>query len=172
MKTLCIILSLFFIATLTSCARAKTPPRLLYLQYMSEVSPDFQTKVTNAISAINAQAGYEVVALSNNGGKPLVVLNMQSSTIFAHTQYMDYECLIQIDQTNPIINNNSTDQTDLKYVFLHELGHCYGYAHTTDSSNIMYPDYPGTPYMSVAEINAAKQRITNFMAQLYQDLYK
>jgi len=173
MKNLFITLSLFFCAIiLASCQRtANPPPRLLYLQYMSEVSPAFQNKIVNAISALNAQAGREIVALSDNGGKPLVVLNMQSSTVFAHTQYLDYECLLQIDESNNIINNVSTDQTDLKYVILHELGHCYGYSHTTDPTNVMYPDYIGTAYMSGTQVADTQDRISRFLGQLIGNIY-
>lgn len=171
MRILSITVLLFFAALITSCQNAKQPPRLLYLQYMGEISPSFQTKIVNAVNSLNASAGNTIIALSDNGGKPLVILNMKSSTIFAHAQYLDYECLIEVDESNTTINNQSVDQIDLKYVLLHEVGHCYGYAHSTDPNNLMYADYIGTQYMSANQVNATLDRISRFLTQLSSNIY-
>lgn len=146
--------------------KASPPPVKLYLQYMDEVSPAFQEKIVNAINALNTQAGTEIVSLSNNGTKPLVVLNMRSSTVFAHAQYLDYQCLIQIDESNNIVNNQSVDQTDLEYIFLHEVGHCYGYEHSSDQNHVMYPDYLGTVNMLPFQVNQTLTKINNFLQEL------
>lgn len=146
--------------------KAEPPPVKLYLQYMDEISPAFQEKIVNTINVLNTQAGTEIVSLFNNGNKPLVVLNIRSNTVFAHTEYLDYQCLIKIDESNNIVNNQSFDNTDLKYIFLHEIGHCYGYEHTSNPNHIMYPTYLGTINMDPLQIEQTLTKINNFLQEL------
>lgn len=167
MKKAYIIILLFL--TLVSCQKARSPGKKLYLQYMDEISPNFQNKIISAISALNNQAGYEIISLSEKTGRPLVILNMVSDSIFAHARYLDYQCLIQIDESNQIINNSSPTQIDLKFILLHEIGHCYGFKHTNDSSNIMFPDYTGTQVMNQTQINQVLSEIQSFFQELYPE---
>lgn len=173
MNKLIIIFSLFLAgASISGCNQnISKPPKTLYLSSMDEVSPEFQQKIYEAIAALNQEAGVEIVSLSTNVGKPLNFLKKGNDTTFAHAQYLDYRCLIQIDELNQLINNNSAEQLDLKYVLLHEIGHCYGHPHVDDSSHLMYEDYPGTPGMNVVQINNVRTRINNFLQEIKLEFF-
>lgn len=167
MKTLKLIFLLFLtLPIITSCQKADNPPVQLYLSFMDEITPAFQDKIIFAIQEINQEAGKEIVSLTKlKRGKPLTILATRSNTLFAHAQYLDYHCKIEIDDSNPVVDNNDPDQVDLKYILLHEIGHCYGYKHSQSNSHIMYPDYLGTWSQGGNKANA-ESKISNFLNEL------
>jgi len=165
-----LLVSIIFI-TILGCAGPSTAPKALYLQYLGEVSPDFQSKITYAIGELNKKAGYELVSLTEKENRrPLVFLKVSSSEMFAHAEYLDYRCLIQIDDSNTISNNSSNNYLDLQYILLHEIGHCYGFQHVSDTTNVMYPDYTGTQVMNASQISALISKMSSFLAQVSQSL--
>ena len=91
------------------------------------------------------------------------MLNMRSTDTLAHTQYLDYRCLIEIDETSTITNSSPTD---LEYVILHELGHCYGLDHSSDPTSVMYPTYVGTPFMTMGQVADVITRMTSFAKRI------
>lgn len=159
------------LSSIIGCAGPSTAPKLLYLQYLDEVSPDFQSKITYAINQINTRAGYEIVSLTpSDQRRPLTILKMSSTHLFAHAEYLDYRCLIQIDDSNQISNSSSNNYLDLQYILLHELGHCYGFEHVSDQSKVMYPDYSGSAGLNATGINAIVSKMTSFMAEIRNSL--
>lgn len=168
------IFSLFLALLLTSCQpEGKAPPVKLYLSFVDEVSEDFEEKIIFAINELNTEAGYDVVSLTPlSDGKPLSILRSTKGSVFAHAQYLDYNCKIEIDDTNATANNQDPEQIDLKYILLHEIGHCYGFKHTTDSSSVMYEDYvgvygcSGSPIYCSTVTQSVKNKIQNFLDTL------
>lgn len=140
----------------------------LYVEYADGLSLNFQSKIINAIQKINLDAGGELIAFNKQNGneRPLIFANIKSNEVFAHTQSLDYRCLISIDESNPIINNNSAGQVDLRVVILHEIGHCYNLTHSTDIRSIMYPSFAGTEYLSSGQIGTLLTSLTSFAKSL------
>lgn len=147
-----IFLSLFLF--LSACSNVPAPEQKLYLQSISEVDAPFKAKIEATIQKINLDAGHDVVSLTPNGGRPLVFLKRYATDIYsptlAHTQYLDYRCLIEIDPGNVVTSHSDKD---LQYVILHELGHCYGLLHNLNSNSVMYSTYLGTENMTVSQEN-------------------
>lgn len=140
----------------------------LYVDYAGEMSPQFQDKVILAIEKINTDAGGELISLTKKDThlRPLVFANLSSTDIFAHTQPLDYRCLISIDENNSIINSNDPNVVDLRVVLLHEIGHCYNLMHTSNSSDIMYSSFAGTPYMTNPQITLLMTKMASFAQAL------
>lgn len=158
-------------SALIGCAGPSPAPKLLYLQYIDEVSPEFQSKILLAINQINSKAGFDIVSITpSSNRRPLAVLKMSSSSLFAHAEYLDYRCLIQIDDSNSISNNSSNNYLDLQYILLHEIGHCYGFQHVDDSNNVMYPDFSGSSSLNAGQLTNFVSKMTSFMAEIRNSL--
>jgi len=165
------LLSLISFVILSSFGCAKNEQAFnskLYVDYVGELTPQFQAKIALAITKINTDAGGELISFTKNDThlRPLVFSNLSSTDIFAHTQPLDYRCLISIDETNFIVNSNDPDVIDLRVVLLHEIGHCYNLNHSSNSSDIMYASYPGTPYMTNPQITLLMSKMTTFAQAL------
>jgi hypothetical protein len=162
------------VLTLSSCQqKAQSPPVQLYLSFIDEMPQAYVDKLLAAINAINTEAGVEIVALRPiSNGKPLSIMSMRRDSIFAHAQYLDYFCKIEVDESKSTTNNSDPEQLDIKYILLHEIGHCYGYQHTTDSTNIMFPDYVGyypcssSPAQCAVTLQVTKNKISSFLQEL------
>lgn len=166
------LLSLILIITTTlSLGCAKNDQAFnskLYVDYVGEMSPHFQNKVATAITKINQDAGGELISFTKKDThlKPLVFANLSSSDVFAHAQPLDYRCLITIDETNAVLNINDPDVVDLRVVLLHEIGHCYNLNHSSNSADIMYSSFSGTPYMTSPQISILMNNMQNFAQEL------
>ena len=166
MKSKIILLLCLFIGFLSnSCAKNNQAySSKLYIDYVGDLSPNFQNKLVTAVNKINQDAGGELISLSKKSThlKPLVFANVQSPEIFAHTQTLEYRCFISIDESNTITNSNDPDVIDLRVVLLHEIGHCYNLEHTANTKDIMYAYYSGTPYMNSTEISQLLSQMQTF----------
>lgn len=161
------IIIFLFLGFLLSCSSQNSEiPKRLYLSVMEELTPEFKQKIVNSISELNQSAGYEVVSLSDRSSdqnwKPLIIYKTYSNEIFAHAEYRDYRCLIKIDETQP----SSQNDLDLKYILLHEIGHCYGFSHSNDEISVMYPAYSGTINGTELLKNNTIQKINDFLSQI------
>lgn len=157
MKLLLILLFLSIIG----CSGSK-PDLKLYLSFQEGFSQEYQDRIRLTLNQINIEAGKEIVSLNSTEGRPLVFYRLMTNELFAHAEYRDYRCLIQIVETQ------STTQSDfdLKYVVLHELGHCYGYVHSNDMASVMYPYYSGTATANDSEKNYIQQKMNSFYLQI------
>lgn len=154
---------ILFLFLVVSCSNeTNIQPKKLYLNMIQDLSPTFQQRIINSINLLNQEAGYELVSLSPNDGKPLIIYKYYSNNLFAHAEYRDYRCLIKIDETQPVMNND----LDLKYILLHEIGHCYGFIHTELKSNVMYPYYSGTTTSSEEDKNNIIFIMTDFLNEI------
>lgn len=147
----------------------------LYLQYVGDdLSDDFKQKISIAIEKINQEAGGTVLSLSEDSEhqRPLTIFSGSSNEILGHAEVIDFQCIILLNQNNLIVNNNSDpDQTDLSYVILHELGHCYKRKHSTDTQSIMFPSYGGSGGMNYSQFNNLISRMGSFAADLLRNPY-
>ena len=147
----------------------------LYLQYVGDdLSNDFKQKISIAIEKINQEAGGTVLSLTQNEEhqRPLTIFSGNSNEILGHAEVIDFQCIILLNQNNIIVNNNSDpDQTDLSYVILHELGHCYKRKHSTDTESVMFPSYGGSTGMSYTQFNNLISRMSNFASDLLRNPY-
>lgn len=143
MRSLVFLLSIFLFTT--GCQPKSSEVKPLYLAGVEELSPGFQEKIVDAIKMINQEAPREIISLQQKPGyRPLIILQMGPVDLYAHATYHDHHCRIEIDENNTVVNNNDPDLLDLRYVILHETGHCYGYGHSKDATHVMYETYLGS----------------------------
>ena len=163
-------MKIFFVLMISlvifSCAKNEQAfSSKLYLDNMESLSPSFQNKIITVIQSINSDAGGELISFSKKQShqKPLVLISGFSEQALAHTQTLEYRCLISVNETNSIVNNNNPIQTDLRFVILHEIGHCYNFNHDNSSSyNIMNAFFGGTDSLNPGEISIIINNIKYF----------
>lgn len=156
----------------TSCAKKNQAYNSrLYLENMESFSPEFQAKIVLAIQKINQEAGGVLISLSQNeqNERPLVIINGNLESPLAHAENLEYRCLLNINQENTQINNSDPNVINLKYVMLHEIGHCYDLNHDNSSPyNIMNALYAGTENLTPGEISLVLNNLESFAKSLFQ----
>jgi hypothetical protein len=164
------ILLSFLLLLTTACAKNNQAfSSHLYLDNMESFSADYQNKIVVAIQKINQDAGGEFISFSKNSSnqKPLVLINGPTDAALAHSEPLEYRCLITIDENNAIVNNSNPIQTDLRLVLLHEIGHCYHLGHDDSSFyNIMNSQFGGTDSMNPGQVSIILNNLQNFAKSL------
>lgn len=164
-----------FILFLSSCAKENQAfNSKLYLQYIdSNFSNDFNQKILFAIQKINQDSGGTIISPEQNSEhqRPLTVFVGDSRDVLGHAEVIDYQCLVVLNTTNSIVNNTDPDQTDLRYVILHEVGHCYKRKHDTNPNSVMYPSFSGSSGLSYSQYNNLLSSIQSFANELLRNPY-
>lgn len=134
-KTFLLISFLFF---LVSCSGSENPKKL-YLQDMSSLSSFEQEQVNEAIKLINDNAGE--VFFSSSGNRPLIIKkDFLEGTDMGYANPRTYQCIIGLDTDSDLIRS---EPRLIQYIFIHQLGHCYGLDYSSDPNSVMYPTFDG-----------------------------
>lgn len=149
-----LFLILFF---LTACSKDKAPTKL-YLSDMSSLSNFEQNQIKEAITLLNEGAGIDYFGFSGNRSLILKSVNLDG-TDSGYSKPQTFVCEIFIDSNSDLIR---ADPELLQYVFIHELGHCFGLPYSSDPNSVMYPTFNGI------WDNNTKLKLKNFSKELYQ----
>ena len=130
---------IFLCLCLTACSGSENPKKL-YLQDMSSLSDFEQTQIKSAMDLLTQGAGENF--FSTSGNRPLILQkSFLEGTDMGFSQPRTYQCIIGIDTDSDLIRD---EPRLIQYVFIHQLGHCYGLDYSSDQDSIMYPTFPGT----------------------------
>lgn len=142
MKSWAWVISLCFIV---GCSNST--PHGFYIAEISGFEDIEKQKIEEMLSEINQLSGENLLSTSS-GDKPIFITRANlSGTDTGKVELGLYNCKIKLDPDNQLIQN---DLNNLKYVLVHQLGHCGGLEYSTETSSIMYPTFSGV-YDTVAE---------------------
>lgn len=133
-----IFLLSFFCLFLGACSGSENPKKL-YLQDMSSLSSFEQEQVKEAIKLLNNSAGE--VFFSSAGNRPLIIKkDFLEGTDMGYANPRTYQCIIGLDTDSDLIRS---EPRLIQYIFIHQLGHCYGLDYSSDPNSVMYPTFDG-----------------------------
>lgn len=147
---------LFFVI-LISCSGDKNPTKL-YIASMRELSTFEEEQINEAVKLINEGAGATFFGFSGNRPVDIKSANLDGIKT-GYSKPQTFLCEIYIDSNSDLIR--ATPEL-IQYVFIHELGHCFGLDYSSDPSSVMYPTFTGT------WDNATKNKLKDFGKVLYQ----
>lgn len=141
---------------LTACSKDKAPTKL-YISDMSSLSSFEQNQIKEAIILLNEGAGVDYFGFSGN--RPIILKSVNlDGTDSGYSKPQTFVCEIFIDSNSDLIRS---DPELLQYIFIHELGHCFGLPYSSDPTSVMYPTFNGVWDM------ATKDKLKIFSKELY-----
>lgn len=168
------ILSIFLFLSVASCGKA---PRKLYFRDIEGLPSELTQSLSEMVGDLNQSAGKEIISTSR-GTKPITIrltdgAALDATSTLAHARYMEYHCLIEVrDDIEEVIRReinpgspSSVSQAQaiegMKYILMHELGHCFGFTHTNEANSLMNASYQtGWDQDSVDDLAARMAQIS------------
>lgn len=115
-------------------------PKKLYIADWSSLSALEQEQITEALNLLQEGSGEKFISFSGN--RPLLIFARSlPGTQGGEAKPLTYKCEISLDFDQDLIR---AEPRISQYIFIHELGHCYGLNYSSDSDSVMYPIYPAT----------------------------
>lgn len=134
------IATLFVIVSFLSGCSEPEQPSKLYIADWSSLSTFEQDQIQSALDLLTEGSGEEFLSFSGN--RPLILKSADlQGTNSGKSTPQTYKCEIIIDSNSDLIRN---DPELLQYIFIHELGHCYGLDYSSDPDSVMYPTFNGS----------------------------
>ncbi len=165
------------IISASGCGFSK-PPEKLYIKEISGFPESFQNRLKDVINEINKDAGQEIISSTDGKDRrPLFIykasfVDSNNLQVNGEAGYSEYRCLIQLDDSKSILKNKYPEDLDLKFIFLHEIGHCMRYKHSEDAESVMYPYFEGFNKMNSEEKELAKESIQLFLNEIVKTYFK
>ena len=125
-------LFLLSLLILSACSSENKPVRF-YIKEVTLLASE-KTQIDASLALLN-DGGNDLIGYSG-GDRPLEIRAASlPGTTLSRSSPRTYGCVIEIDTSNGVIQS---DPQIIKYIFAHELGHCYGLDYSSDPSDIMY----------------------------------